>query len=42
LVSFAAIVEIPSMSIREERAWRIVSVSAVVIGLVMALAITFA
>jgi hypothetical protein len=40
--SFAAAVEIPNMSHNEETAWRIVGVVAVVAGLVIALAITFA
>ena len=42
LISFAATVEIPNMSRREEQAWRIVGVVAGAAGLVQALAITFA
>ena len=39
MISFAATVEIPNMSRREETAWRIVGVVAVVAGLMLALAI---
>jgi hypothetical protein len=37
LISFAATVEIPNMSSREEQAWRIASFVAVATGVVIAL-----
>jgi hypothetical protein len=42
LISFAATVEIPNMSRREEQVWRIASVVAVAAGLVIALLIALA
>jgi len=42
LISFAATVEIPNMSRREEQAWRIVGVAAIAAGIMVALALSIA
>ena len=42
LISFAATVEIPNMSRREEQVWRIVGVAAIAAGIMVALALSIA
>jgi transcription elongation GreA/GreB family factor len=42
LISFAATVEIPNMSRREEQVWRIVGVAAIAAGIMVAYALSIA
>jgi hypothetical protein len=42
LMSFAATIEIPNMSRREEQVWRIIGVAAIAAGIMVAYALSIA